>query len=61
MSPDARPLRAHEALPAVARSRLIRLGAALAGVALLATVFAAYLDPDRVLDFGQLMLLCGFR
>ena len=60
MSPDVRPLRVPEALP-VARSRLIRLGAALAGVALLAAVFAAYLDPDRVLDFGQLMLLCGFR
>jgi hypothetical protein len=61
MSPDVRPLRVSPALPSGAGSRLRRVVAAVAGVALLAAVFAAYLDPDRVLDFGQLMLLCGFR
>jgi hypothetical protein len=42
-------------------ARRWRAAAVLAGAAVLAATFAAYLDPDRVLDLGQLMLLCGFR
>jgi hypothetical protein len=44
-----------------ARARLRSAAAWLAVGAALAGTFSLYGRPDLMLDFGQLMALCGFR
>jgi hypothetical protein len=43
------------------RAALLRVATVLVAAAVLIGTFALYLRPSAMLDFGQLMILCGMR